>query len=51
MERKLIKIYRNRAVFLDRNCSIVYETIDDKALKILDYYEKIKKYNLSLDNI
>lgn len=51
MQRELVKIYRNRAVFFEKPNRIVVETIDDKALKILNYYEKLKNYNLSLDNV
>lgn len=51
MQRDLVKIYRNRAVFFEKPNRIVVETIDDKALKILNYYEKQKNYNLSLDNL
>ena len=51
MEKKLVKIYHNKAVFFEKPNRIVVETIDDNALKILDYYKKIKNYELSLDNI
>lgn len=46
MERKLIKIYRDKAVFFEKPNRIVVETIDDNALKILDYYNKQKNYIL-----
>lgn len=51
MEKTLVKMYRNKAVFFEQPNRIVVETIDDKALKILNYYEKLKNYNLSLDNL
>ena len=51
MEKRLVKIYRNKAVFFVKPNRIVVKTIDDKALKILNYYEKQKNYNLSLDNL
>lgn len=43
-ERTLIKMYRDKAVFFERPNRIVVETIDDKALEILNYYTKIKNY-------
>lgn len=43
MEKTLIKTYRNKAVFFVKPNRIVVETIDDNALKILDFYKKIKK--------
>lgn len=49
MEKILVKIYRNKAVFFEKPNRIVVETIDDKALKILNYYKKIKNYDLTLD--
>lgn len=49
MEKRLVKIYRNKAVFFEKPNRIVVETIDDNALKILNYYEKIKNYDLTLD--
>lgn len=51
MKQKIIKIYRNKAVFFEEPNRIVVETIDDNALEILNYYKKIKKYNLLLDII
>lgn len=49
MEKRLVKIYRNKAVFFEKPNRIVVETIDDNALKILNYYKKIKNYDLTLD--
>lgn len=46
METTLVKIYRNKAVFFEKPNRIVVETIGDKALKILDYYNKQKNYIL-----
>lgn len=49
--KKLVKIYRNRAVFLEDNCRIVVEEIPAESAEILRFYEKTKKYNFVLDNI
>lgn len=49
MEKTLVKIYRDKAVFFEKPNRIVVETIPAQSAEILDFYEKIKNYNLSLD--
>lgn len=46
MSTKLVKIYRDNVVFLIDNSRIEVEKISSEALNILNYFEKIKKYNL-----
>ena len=43
MSKKLVKIYRDNAVFLIDNCKIEVEKIPLESLKILEFYKKIKK--------
>ncbi len=37
--KKLVKIYRNKAVFLENTNRITVETIPPKSAEILDFYK------------
>ena len=41
MEKTLVKIYRNKAVFLEKPNRFVIENIPLETAKILDFYKKL----------
>lgn len=43
MNKRLIKIYRNRAVYLVDGCGIYWEEIPADALAVLNYYNHNQK--------
>lgn len=40
--KKLVKIYRNRAVFVENN-NIIVETIPPESAMVLNFYDSIEK--------
>lgn len=43
MNKRLVKIYRNRAVYLVDGCGIDWEEIPADALAVLNYYKNTLK--------
>lgn len=41
MQKTLVKIYDNKAVFLSKTNRLTVENISPDALKVLDFYKKI----------
>jgi len=48
--KKLVKIYRDKAVYLINNDTIIVENIPLETAEILDFYKNIKKCIFVLDN-
>lgn len=48
--RQLVKIYRDKAVFLDDKCRIAVENITPQAKEIINFYKKLN-YHLTSNKI